>query len=102
MNPSPSLLRHGPCNDALISRYQQLREQALGRASQIPRGQGLALLMRSGMRAWMQAWAQCTVQLPAAPHQWLGGEKTFPLEMHQQVAMIVAGMVLHRRLEASA
>jgi hypothetical protein len=102
VNSSASLLRHGPGNDALISRYQQLREQALGRPSQIPRGQGLALLMRSGMRAWMQAWAQCTVQLPAAPQQRLGGEKTFPLEMHQEVAMILAGMVLHPRQEATA
>ncbi len=102
MNPSPSWLRHGPGNDALISRYEQLREQALGRASQIPRGQGLALLMRSGMRAWMQAWAQCTVELPAAPQQLLGDQQTFPLEMHQEVAMILAGMVLHGRQQASA
>jgi hypothetical protein len=58
--------------------------------------------MRSGMRAWMQAWAQCTVELPAAPQPRLGGEKTFPLEMHQEVAMILAGMVLHRREAASA
>lgn len=42
----------------------------------------------------MQAWAQCTVELPAAP-QLLGDEKTFPLEMHQEIAMILAGMVLH-------
>jgi hypothetical protein len=101
VNLSPSLLRHGPCNDVLISRYQQLREQALGRPSQIPLGQGLALLMRSGMRAWMQAWAQCIVE-PAPPQQRLGDEKTFPLEMHQEVAMILAGMVLHGRHEATA
>jgi hypothetical protein len=95
------VLRHEPCNDALIPRYQQLREQALGRASQIPRGQGLALLMRSGMRAWMQAWAQCAVELPAAAAQPRLGGETFPLEIHQEVAMILAGMVLHRRHEAT-
>jgi hypothetical protein len=50
----------------------------------------------------MQAWAQCTVELPAAPPQRLGDEKTFPLEMHQEVAMILAGMLLHGRHEASA
>lgn len=85
-----------------MSRYEQLREQALGRSSAIPRGQGLTLLMRSGMRAWMQAWAQCTVELPAPPQQRLGDEKTFPLEMHQEVAMILAGMVLHGRHAATA
>ena len=50
----------------------------------------------------MQAWAQCTVEPPAAPQQLLGDEKTFPLEMHKEVAMILAGMVLHRRHEATA
>ena len=102
MNPSPSLRCHGPGNDALILRYQQLREQALGRSNQLPRGQGLALLMRSGMRAWMQAWAQCTVELPTVPQQLLGGQQSFPLEVHQEVAMILAGMVLRGRQQATA
>ena len=91
-----------PCTDALVSRYEELRGQALGRASRIPRGQGLALLMRSGMSAWMQAWAQCTVVAPAAPRQPLDDEAIVPLQMHKEVAMILAGMVLYGREGASA
>ena len=92
-----------PCTDALVSRYEELRGQALGRASRIPHGQGLALLMRSGMSAWMQAWAQCTVVAPAAaPRQPLDDEAIVPLQMHKEVAMILAGMVLYGREGASA
>jgi hypothetical protein len=36
------------CNDGPISRYEDLRQQALGLPCEIPRGQGLVLLMRSG------------------------------------------------------
>jgi len=86
----------------LISRYEQLREQALRRPSGIARGQGLALLMRGGMSAWMQAWAQCMVQAPAPPPPPVmpGDEAILPLSMHKEVAMILAGMVLYSRREA--
>lgn len=88
-----------PCNEGLIARYEELRQQALGRASAIPRGQGLALLIRSGMRAWMQAWAQCTVTPPApAP----AGQEIFPLALHKEVTMLLVGMVLSGRQEAIA
>jgi hypothetical protein len=102
VNPSPPLPRHVPRNDNLISRYEDLRQQALGRASEIPRGQGLALLMRSGMGVWMQAWAQCTVAAPAPPQKALGDNEIFPLEMHKEIAMILAGMVIYSRQEATA
>jgi hypothetical protein len=96
MNPSPSL----PCHGGLASRYEELRQQALGRSSSISRGQGLALLMRSGMRMWMQAWAQCTGESPAPPREPLGNEELLPLGMRQDVAMILAGRVLQSRQEA--
>lgn len=102
MTSSPSLLRRVPRNDGLISRYEQLREQALRRPSGIARGQGLALLMRGGMSAWMQAWAQCLVQAPAPPQVMPGDEAILPLSMHKEVAMILAGMVLYGRQEAIA
>lgn len=92
-----------PCNEGLISRYEELRQQALGRQSGIPRSQGLALLMRSGMSAWMQAWAQCTVAPPApSVPQPPGDQEIFPLELHQEVTMLLAGMVLYGRREAIA
>ncbi len=102
MNPSPSLPRRVPCNAGLISRYEELRQQALERPCGVPRGQGLALFMCSGMRVWMQAWAQCVVQVPAPPKERLGEDAIFPLEMHKEVTMILAAMVLNARREANA
>jgi len=89
------------CNDGLISRYEDLRQQALGLPCEIPRGQGLVLLMRSGMRAWMQAWAQCAV-VAVPPKKQLGEDASFPIAMHREVTMILAGMVLHGWQEAIA
>ena len=102
MIPAPSLLRRAPRNDGLISRYEELRQQGLGRPSAIPRGQGLALLLRSGIAGWMQAWAQCVVALPAPPKQRLREDEIFPFEIHREVTMILAAMVLNGRQEAIA
>lgn len=103
MNSSPPSLRRTPRNEGLVSRYEQLREQALGRAAWgNPRAQGLALLIRSGMSGWMQAWAQCTVEVSAPPQQRLADDNIFPFEMHREVTMILAGMVLHGSQEAIA
>ncbi len=102
MIPPPPLLRRAPRNDGLISRYEELRQQALGRPSGIPRGQGLALLLRSGIAGWMQAWAQRVVEGAAPPQERLGKEESFPIEMHREVTMILAGMVLHGCQEAIA
>jgi hypothetical protein len=89
------------CNDGLISRYEDLRQQALGLPCEIPRGQGLVLLMRSGMRAWMQAWAQCaaTVVRRQPPP---GEAEIIPFTLHQEATLILASMLLHRRQEAAA
>jgi hypothetical protein len=86
----------------LISRYEELRQQALGRPHGIPRGQGLALLMRSGIGGWMQAWAHCVVEVPAPPKQRLGEDEIFPIALHREMTMILAGMVLYGRQEAIA
>lgn len=56
--------------------------------------------MHRGMRAWMQAWAYCT--MPAPPMVVPDHEAILPLDMHQEVAMILAGMVLYGRKEAIA
>jgi len=86
----------------LIARYEQLRQQALGRPNGIPRGQGLALLLRSGIAGWMQAWAQCVVKAPTPPKERFGEDESFPIEMHKEVTMILAAMVLYRCQEAIA
>jgi hypothetical protein len=88
-------------NDGLISRYEDLRQQALGLPCEIPRGQGLVLLMRSGMRAWMQAWAQCATTV--VPRQSPSGDaEIISCTLHQEATMILASMLLHRRQEATA
>ena len=88
-------------DDGLISRYEVLRQQALGLPCEIPRGQGLVLLMRNGMRAWMQAWAQCaiTVIRRQSPP---GEAEIVPSTLHQEATLILASMLLHRRQEAPA
>ena len=102
MIPAPSLLRHAPRNDGLISRYEELRQQALGRPSGFARGQGLALLMRSGIAGWMQSWAPCLVKVPAPPKERLDEDESFPLAMHREVTMILTAMVLNGYQEAIA
>lgn len=49
----------------------------------------------------MQAWAQCTVQALAVPQRVRGDEERFPLDLHKEVAMILAGMVLYGRQEVT-
>ncbi len=102
MIPSPRSLRCAPRNEGLIARYEELRQQVLGRPSGIPRGQGLALLLRSGIAGWMQAWAQCTVEVPAPPQERLDPGESFPLAMQREVTMILAAMVLNGCQEAIA
>jgi hypothetical protein len=87
--------------DGLISRYEELRQQALGRPNGISRAQGLALLMRNGISGWVRAWAQC-VAVPASRTERLVEDDILPLEMHREVTMILAEMVLNRRQEATA
>jgi len=100
--PSPPSPRRAPRNDVLIARYEELRQQALGRPGGIPRGQGVALLMRNGIAGWMQAWTQCVVAVAAPPKERLGEDESFPLAMHREVTMILAAMVLNGCQEAIA
>jgi hypothetical protein len=58
--------------------------------------------MRSGMSVWMQTWAECVVEVLAPPKERLGDDEIFPCEMHREVTMILAGMVLSGRQEAIA
>ena len=102
MISSPPLPRRAPRNDGLIARYEELRQQVLGWPHGIAHGQGLALLMRSGIAAWMQSWAPRLVEVPAPPKEWLDADESFPLALHREVTMILAAMVLSGRQEATA
>jgi len=61
----------------------------------------MALLMRRGMSAWMQAWSQC-VAVPPAPTQVPDDQQTCPVELHREVATLLANMVLFARQEVLA
>ena len=90
-----------PRNDGLIARYEELRRQALGRFGAQP--QGLALFMRRGMSAWMQAWSHCVAPPPPpSPAQTRQTQENCPVQLHADVAMLLASMVLFARQEAIA
>jgi hypothetical protein len=83
----------------LIARYEELRRQALG-----PFGsqtQGLALFLQRGMSAWMQAWSQCVAPQtsPAQPPQ---TQEICPVQLHADVATLLASMILFARQEVIA
>ena len=87
-------------NDGLIARYEELRQLALGRCG--AQAQGLVLFMRRGMRAWMQAWGQCVPPPLASPAAPPDEQQTCPAQLHAEVAMLLASMVLFARQEAIA
>ena len=99
MNSSCPSVVGEPRNDGLIARYEELRRQALGRSA--TQGQGLALFMRRGMSAWMQAWSQCVPPSPV-PARWRNDQEICPVQLHREVVMLLAGMVLFARQEALA
>lgn len=84
-----------PRNDGLIARYEELRRHALARFGS--QAQGLALFMRRGMSAWMQAWSQCATPSPAPPPL---THEICPLQLHADVATLLASVVLFARQEA--
>ena len=61
----------------------------------------MALLMRRGVCAWMQAWSQC-VAPPFAPTQAPDDPEICPVELHREVATLLANMVLFARQEVPA
>ncbi len=85
----------------MIARYEELRGQVLRRSG--AHGNGLALLMHHGLSAWMQAWSQCAVAAPSIPKQVPpDDQETCPVELHREVATILANMALFARQEVSA
>jgi hypothetical protein len=83
----------------LIARYEELRGQALGRSG--AQGQAMALFMRGGMSAWMTAWSQCVAPplVPAPPRD---DQETCPVQLHREVATLLASMALVARQEVLA
>ena len=96
--PSAAPISH---DGGLVERYEELRCQFLEHCG--VQAQGLALFMRRGMRAWMQAWSQCTASSPRPlPAPMTSGQETCPVQLHAQVAILLADMVLLARQEVLA
>lgn len=66
-------------------------------------GQGLALFIARGMAGWLQAWSRCTGEpvASAAPPP-APGNDICPVQLHNDVAMLLASMVLVARQEVFA
>jgi hypothetical protein len=91
-------------DDGLIARYEELRRRALGQCG--TQALGLALFMRQGMHAWMTAWSDCkatAASLPSLPSSIpaVASQETCPVQLHTEVAMLLAGMALLARQEVS-
>ena len=71
-------------------------------------GQGLALFLSRGMAGWLQAWSNCIGARvgPAAPLSAASaaapGNDICPVQLHNDVAMLLASMVLIARQEVPA
>ena len=71
-------------------------------------GQGLALFVARGMAGWLQAWSRCTGEpvAPAAPAPAASasapGNDICPVQLHNDVAMLLASMILVARQEVPA
>lgn len=93
-----------PRNEGLIAHYEDLRGLVLDRRG--AHGLGLALFIARGMAGWLQAWSRCTVEpvAPAAPLPAASapGNDICPVQLHSDVAMLLASMVLVARQEVPA
>lgn len=95
----------------MIGRYEDLRRLVLDRHG--AQAQGLALFISHGMAGWLQAWSQCiadqaapgvtpppasmpSVVAPVVAHD------IFPVRLQNDVALLLASMVLATRQEISA
>jgi hypothetical protein len=77
-------------DQALIERYESLRERALGAA---PDGHrlGLAVLLGGGVVSWMAAWRERVPAKPA-PQQPAGAPP--PTEGSEEIVRVLAAMAL--------
>ena len=83
---------------AYVAGYEELRRQALISH----RGPGLAVLMRRGVAAWMNVCSARSASLPAKPYTQPEAEPVIPQDLHTDIVLILAGILLHGFLEARA
>jgi hypothetical protein len=79
--------------------YEQLRRDALGRSS--TGSVGLTLVLRQGLAAWIQAWSCGTWSPRRDPVPPANAVHPLPADVRSQAAVILAGILLHPRPEAT-
>ena len=90
-----------PRNAGLIARYEDLRGLVIDRRG--AQGQGLALFIARGMAGWLQALSRCTGEpVTPPPAASAPGNDICPVQLHNDVAMLLASMVLVARQEVPA
>ena len=96
MNPYlPSAMAH----QDLANHYEQLRRDALmGTTSST--SVGLVVLLRQGLAAWIRA-CSCTLSPERDLVPPLHSVAAWPADVRSQAAVILAGILLHSRLEAT-
>jgi hypothetical protein len=81
-----------------VAHYEQLRRDALGRTSS--GSVGLTLVVCQGLAAWIQAWS-CGVCSPRRDPVPPATVHSLPADVRSQAAVILAGILLHSRSEAT-
>lgn len=79
--------------------YEALRKHALGTGAKNQGGWGLALLMRHGMKSWMDAWSRRAPEVFVRPSSGAPPGEIVPLDLRQEVVMILTRMALSARQE---
>ena len=83
--------------DNLNTLYEQLRQEALRTSiNSYRRSQGLALFIRRGMAAWIEAWTNY-ISPPLSVKRGEGNrlEQNLPVNLHTEVAILLANMALN-------
>ena len=80
--------------DVVIDRYEQLRNQALGKLFISGQGLGLALFMRKGMVAWTQAWVEHTPKIKSVSSFNPDIKNSFPDNINRQVTIALTNMIM--------
>jgi hypothetical protein len=83
-----------------VTRYEQLRGDALSRGHGIASGFGLTCFLRQGMMAWMRACSGA-VTLPARELAQSSPVNSLPYEVCTQAVLILTGILLGNKLEAN-
>ena len=84
-----------------VERYEELRREAVGRASLSGSGQGMALVLRKGLTVWMQAWNRCapsesTTSDRKSPGMEIRSAPGMQTELVQLLATMALGQVAAR------